>query len=207
MKKLILFAIFAISTAPNAWAVCPTIGENKVDCTSAGYPNCCAPSLFQCASKCQYTITAGCPSNCNSLVQWKTNSTTHMESICIKNQQSKYVCLSHCEDGYYMSGTEEIYAYSASGLSAGQLSATSCTKCPSGATCPGTTTVPNCGNYAYRTGTNKNYSCKDCPVANTGTSMASGMCVGNSTSITACYISKGITGADSSGEYVLEGNC
>ena len=61
--------------------------------------------------------------------------------------------------------------------------------------------------YAYRTGTNKNYSCKDCPVANTGTSMASGMCVGNSTSITACYISKGITGADSSGEYVLEGNC
>ena len=215
MKKLILFALFAILIMPNAWAAtgdCPN-GYEWCSVYASGSNGCCIPRTSICdENSCGGTVTVPC----NGLACAGQSSWTDYGDVPgkqIRCNASENVCEYRCNpDGYYRT-------------SAGGGSAMRCAACPANATCfDGTSVCCNQNHYPVMTqvmnpglvGMVTTYECPSCPYYQTAPEPpAMGFAMPGQTrpntcamSITSCFVPEGTYMKDATGRYqITGGNC
>ena len=221
MKKLILFAIFAILITPNAHAAtgdCPN-GYEWCSLMAWGDNGCCIPNGQICdQDSCNggtitpVVVCEGLP--CENFRFWSAASDgTNRETMCnVTDDECDY----RCPEGYYPSD------YTAGTSISGSIKELNeCRTCPTGtlgatvATCPGGTSLPICIENKYRVWHNTGGSllhyvgyatCDNCPyyVTSNNTAMP-GSAPEGSASVTSCYIPEGTTMSDDTGTYTISG--
>ena len=219
MKKLILFAIFAVLIAPNAWALSTDlyacVNPSWVPCNE----RCCAPTLGQCAQYCGGGITICADLPCENVGAWtNVNDGTNRQFVCnIADKECNY----RCPEGYYPSDYNYGFVVVGSGATQTITAINECRKCPTSilgatvATCPGGESLPICQEDTYRVwhseGTGFQHvvgyaTCDNCPYYTTSNNISMpGSAPEGSVGVTSCYIPKGTTMSDTTGTYTISG--